>query len=250
VVQHSTGMVPIVGTYTADTTNDTIYMRGSQTGALTTGTIRYANVDIWWGNDGYGFKENEVLATGYTSQGFPWNKFPHTNVCLLSGGAVMSKLIILFIVYLGLAGCGHSSPSDEPIITNGSFPTPTVPISEIEPFKASISVPSQLKSEEEFTIESTLQNITDNSFTIQYAALVFYISIKDSNGKQVNTFAMGERGTIGTIKGKGTISEKYTYKLDKPGIYEVSATAKFKIGDGENSKDYGLLTKATFEVIQ
>jgi hypothetical protein len=43
-------------------------MRGSQTGALTSGTIRYANVDIWYGFDCYGYNENEVLATGYTAQ--------------------------------------------------------------------------------------------------------------------------------------------------------------------------------------
>lgn len=62
-------MVPVVGAYVSDTVGDTIYMRGSQTGALTAGTISYANVDMWWGTNGYGYKENEVLATGYTSQG-------------------------------------------------------------------------------------------------------------------------------------------------------------------------------------
>ncbi|PZE20317.1 hypothetical protein CBW46_014320 [Paenibacillus xerothermodurans] len=62
-------MVPIVGVYVDDLVGDTIYMRGSQTGALTAGTIRFANADIWWGVGGYAYKENEVLATGYTSQG-------------------------------------------------------------------------------------------------------------------------------------------------------------------------------------
>ncbi|MFD0961558.1 hypothetical protein [Paenibacillus chungangensis] len=62
-----TSMVRIVGTYVSDTVGDTIYARGAVTGSLTSGTIRYANVDIWWGSDGYGYNDNQVLATGYTS---------------------------------------------------------------------------------------------------------------------------------------------------------------------------------------
>lgn len=46
------------------------------------------------------------------------------------------------------------------------------------------------------------------------------------------------------------ITEHYTYKLEKPGFYEVSATVKFTIGKGDNEKDLELETnKASFEVI-
>ncbi|ETT78908.1 hypothetical protein C173_02289 [Paenibacillus sp. FSL R7-277] len=65
----STNMAMITGTYVTDTVGDTIYMRGANSGATTSGTIKYSNVDIWWGSDGYGYNTNEVLASGYTSVG-------------------------------------------------------------------------------------------------------------------------------------------------------------------------------------
>ncbi|MNO13562.1 hypothetical protein D3C76_31970 [compost metagenome] len=65
----SSNMAMITGVYTSDTVGDTIYMRGANSGTTTSGKIEYANVDIWWGSAGYGYKNNEVLATGYTSIG-------------------------------------------------------------------------------------------------------------------------------------------------------------------------------------
>ncbi len=57
----------ITGVYISDTVGDTVYMRGANSGTTTSGKIAYANVDIWWGGAGYGYKNNEVLAIGYTS---------------------------------------------------------------------------------------------------------------------------------------------------------------------------------------
>lgn len=62
-------VTPVVGFYTDDLVNDTIYMRGAMTGATTSGTIRYSGVDVWWGSLGYGYKEDEMLAVGYTRTG-------------------------------------------------------------------------------------------------------------------------------------------------------------------------------------
>ncbi|MGG6309960.1 hypothetical protein [Paenibacillus macerans] len=62
-----TNMAMITGVYVSDTPGDTIYVRGSSTGELLSGTIKYSNVDIYWGSDGYGYNSNEVLAQGYTS---------------------------------------------------------------------------------------------------------------------------------------------------------------------------------------
>lgn len=59
----------ITGVYTSDTPGDTIYLRGANTGATTSGTIEFSHVDIYWGDHGYGYKRAEVLATGYTSKG-------------------------------------------------------------------------------------------------------------------------------------------------------------------------------------
>ncbi|MDF2653237.1 MAG: hypothetical protein K0Q73_9042 [Paenibacillus sp.] len=54
----------------------------------------------------------------------------------------------------------------------------------------------------------------------------------------VNTFVMHDVGEYPTFQGKGTITELNTYKLEKPDLYEVSATAKFMIGEGDNKKDF------------
>jgi uncharacterized protein YcfL len=168
---------------------------------------------------------------------------------------IMKKLIFLIVALLSLVACGKSSPSEEQITANRSLPkdpvvTTTVPPPEKEPYTASISVPNQLKSNEEFTVEATLKNLSDKDITILHAAGVFYFSIKDSNGKGVNTFVMPEVGIFRPILGKGTITERYIYKLEKPGFYEVSATAKFMIGKGDNEKHFELKTnKASFEVI-
>jgi uncharacterized protein YcfL len=168
---------------------------------------------------------------------------------------IMKKLMFLILALLGLVACGKSSPSEEQITANRSLPkdpviTTTVPIPEKESFTASISVPNQLKSNEVFTVEATLDNLSDKDVTILHAAGVFYFSIKDSNGKGVNTFVMPELGIFRPIQGKGTITEKYTYKLEEPGFYEVSATAKFMIGKGDNERHFELKTnKASFEVI-
>jgi hypothetical protein len=168
----------------------------------------------------------------------------------------MKKLIIIILALLGLVACSQPSPSEEQI-ANLSLPkddptvvTTTVPTPEKELFTASISAPNQLKSNEEFIVEGTLKNLSDNDFTILHAAGLFYFSIKDSNGKRINTFVMPEVGKYRTFQGKGTITEHYTYKLEKPGLYEVSATAKFMIGEGDNEKHLEFETnKANIEVI-
>ncbi|QCT03406.1 hypothetical protein E6C60_2694 [Paenibacillus algicola] len=65
----STNMAMVTGVYVSDTVGDTVYMRGANSGTTTSGTIKYSNVDVWWGSEGYGYKNNEVLASGYTSIG-------------------------------------------------------------------------------------------------------------------------------------------------------------------------------------
>jgi len=79
---------------------------------------------------------------------------------------------------------------------------------------------------------------------------IFYFSIKDANDKGVNTFFIADVGNYRPIQGNGMITEKYIYKLKKPGSYEVSATARFTVGEGDNKKDFEVETnKASFEVI-
>jgi hypothetical protein len=52
-------------------------------------------------------------------------------------------------------------------------------------------------------------------------------------------------GEMSTLQAKAPATEQYEYKLETPGYYEVSAIAKFTIGEGENQKDYDLETNKT-----
>lgn len=65
----TSNMAMVTGVYVSDTPGDTVYLRGANSGSTTSGKIAYSNVDIYWGGAGYGYKHNEVLATGYTSMG-------------------------------------------------------------------------------------------------------------------------------------------------------------------------------------
>lgn len=166
------------------------------------------------------------------------------------------RLLIIVLALLGLVACSQSSQSEEQIAVNPLIPKeqvdkPTVvPTTEEKPFIANLSVPNQIKSNKEFVVEATLKNLSDNDLTILHASGVFYFSIKDSNGKGVNTFVMPEVGKYRPIQGKGMITEQYTYKLEKSGFYEVSATARFKVIEGNSEKDFEVETnKASFEVI-
>lgn len=64
----SSDMTPITGIYLDDLANDTVYLRGSTTGALVSGKIKYSGVDVWMGHEGYGYLRSMVLAS-YSSQG-------------------------------------------------------------------------------------------------------------------------------------------------------------------------------------
>ncbi|MFD0678319.1 MULTISPECIES: hypothetical protein [unclassified Paenibacillus] len=159
----------------------------------------------------------------------------------------MNKLTISIFVLIVLIACSKSSPSENTITVKRSAPTdPAVtmnaPLYKNVPFSVTMFAPVQLKSNEEFTIEATLKNIIDVDLNMRHAAGVFYFSIKDSNGKRINTFVMPMVGISRTMPGQGEITEQYKYKLDKPGYYEVSAIAKFSIGEGEKTKDYELKT--------
>ncbi|WP_426455309.1 hypothetical protein ACP26L_36425 (plasmid) [Paenibacillus sp. S-38] len=59
-----TDRTPIVGAYISELVGDTVYFRGSSTGYLTKQTIRYTNVDFFWGEGGYAYNDNEILTTG------------------------------------------------------------------------------------------------------------------------------------------------------------------------------------------
>ncbi|OAB28310.1 hypothetical protein PMSD_22545 [Paenibacillus macquariensis subsp. defensor] len=154
----------------------------------------------------------------------------------------MKKLVIIILTLISLVACEQSSQSKQQFTIDRSPPKEQAMITSVphpvkEPFTASISVPKQIKSNEAFIVEATLKNLSDHDLTISHAAGVFYFSTKDSNGKVVNTFAMADVGIHRTIKSKGMITERCVYKLNNPGTYEVSAIAKFSLGEGDNFKE-------------
>lgn len=165
----------------------------------------------------------------------------------------MKRLILLTL--LGLSACNPFPPASQASAMDPP-PLPMEPIvqtsnSDIKDFSVSIFAPKQIKSNEEFTVEAALTNLTDESYKIQHASGIFYFSIKDNNGKVMNSFVMPMKGVMRSLNGKATIAEQYTYKLEKPGLYEVFATGKFMIGEGEQQKAYELETPmAQIEVIQ
>lgn len=168
----------------------------------------------------------------------------------------MIKAIFIFLTLLVLAGCSQSSQSEEQKPLNSPVPADqpvnaAVSASPNELFTGSISVPSQLKSNEAFTVEATLKNLSDHDIRILHGSGAFEFTIKDSNGKRVNTVAMTDMGIIRTIRRNETVTEQYVYKLEKPGFYEVSAIARINVYEGENEQRYEVETnKAKFELVR
>jgi len=166
------------------------------------------------------------------------------------------KAIIIFLALLVVVACSQSSQSEEQNTLNPPVPADqpvnaAVSARPNELFTGSISVPSQLKSREEFTVEATLKNLSDTDIRVLHGGGVFYFAIKDSDGKGVNTFSMDDVGIFRTLQGNGAITEQYVYKLEKPGFYEVSAIARIKVYEGEAEKNIEVETnKAKFELVR
>lgn len=153
---------------------------------------------------------------------------------------------ILLISSFFWVACSQSLPPKETMTKNIS----SISVSKTEPYSVSIDAPKLVKTNEVFVIKADLLNSGDSQTTIQHAASIFQFSIRDSIGKQINTFGMKDLGKISTLNTQEPATEEYIYKLDTPGYYEVSAFAKFTIGDGENQKEYKLATnKLIIEVV-
>ncbi|WP_248926559.1 hypothetical protein [Paenibacillus hamazuiensis] len=149
----------------------------------------------------------------------------------------MRKWLLIIGVFMSAAACSTISTPPEPVAENRDNPNIkagdfSIPASEQkQSFSAKIYVPGQVKANEEFVVEASLENLSDNDFTMAHAAKIFYFIIKDSSGKTVNTFVMPEVGITRPFPARAKFAETYTYKLEKPGHYEVTATAEFAIED-------------------
>jgi hypothetical protein len=117
-------------------------------------------------------------------------------------------------------------------------------------YTVSIEAPETIKKNEFFSITATLLNSSGDRATIMHASQLFEFVIRDSKGKRINTFGMPAVGIVRSLRANETITETYQYKLESTGQYEVSAIAKFRVGEGEHQDNYEPETnKSVFEVI-
>jgi hypothetical protein len=109
-------------------------------------------------------------------------------------------------------------------------------------FSAHISLPEKVGINEGFTIKAELKKETEQKLTITSRKQVFVYVIKDSNGKQINSYAVTDGGKNRVLTGKVVISENYKFKIKEPGIYEVSAISEFTVNKEGSSKVYKIET--------
>lgn len=109
----------------------------------------------------------------------------------------------------------------------------------LDDYSATLSIPQKVKVNEEFTIKAELKKELEQKVTISSKQQMFVYVIKDRNGKQINSYAITDKGKNREVSGKVVISENYKYKIKQPGIYEISAIAEFTVikdGKSQNFK--------------
>lgn len=109
-------------------------------------------------------------------------------------------------------------------------------------FSVHISLPQKVGINEEFTIKAELRQEAEQKLAITSREQLFVYTIKDGTGKELNAYAVTDGGKLRNLTGKAYISENYTYKIQHPGMYEVSALAEFTVNIDGKSKTYAIHT--------
>ncbi|HEY4390832.1 MAG TPA: hypothetical protein VGN02_05730 [Paenibacillus sp.] len=109
-------------------------------------------------------------------------------------------------------------------------------------YSATISIPQKVKVNEEFTIKVELKKEIEQNVTISSRQQMFVYVIKDSEGKQINSYTITDKGKNREVSGKAVISENYKYKIKQPGIYEISAVAEFTVIKDGKSQNFKIET--------
>ncbi|CAH8772433.1 hypothetical protein [Paenibacillus dendritiformis] len=109
-------------------------------------------------------------------------------------------------------------------------------------FSAHISLPQKVRINEEFTIKAELKQEEEQKLAITSREQLFVYTIKDGTGKEINSYAVTDGGKIRNLTGKAYISENYTFKIQHPGMYEVSALAEFTVNIDGKSKTFAIHT--------
>lgn len=137
----------------------------------------------------------------------------------------MKKMNILIIFLILLTGCS-SQPEES------------------SPFSVNLSVPEQVPVDKDFTITAQLTHSEEpeKSYVLESRKDIFYFSIKNSEGKLVNSLAIHDMGLVRTVSGSVLAEEDYIFKFKEPGTYTISAVAEFSWVQGDEKTSYSLET--------
>lgn len=157
------------------------------------------------------------------------------------GGVKNLKKIMVAIIVLMLLGCQSLKP-DQSMASSTGGALSTMTSIEKGLFSVQISLPKKVGINEEFTVKADFKIETEQKFSITSRNQLFVYLIKDSSGKQINSYAVTDGGVTRDLSGETVISENYKYKIKKPGIYEISAVAEFTVNKDGSSKSYTIET--------
>ncbi|WP_019635206.1 hypothetical protein [Paenibacillus fonticola] len=163
---------------------------------------------------------------------------------------MLNKMWVAVMVTLfSLFGC-HSPEVDVQPKGNIISDSPMESSVDNNRFSVSSSIPQQVEMNEEFTISAFLQNETEQDFTIESRQRIFYFTVKDSTGKNINTIVLPDMGIRQTFPESAKITEQFTYRIKTPGVYSITAVAEFTVNEGDSSTVYKMETEASkLEVI-
>ncbi|WP_339277585.1 hypothetical protein MKY59_11265 [Paenibacillus sp. FSL W8-0426] len=148
------------------------------------------------------------------------------------------KPCIVIIVFLIFLGC----QSIKPVQTTASSTVGALSSTTLDDYSATLSIPQKVKVNEEFTIKAELKKELEQKVTISSKQQMFVYVIKDRNGRQINSYAITDKGKNREVSGKVVISENYKYKIKQPGIYEISAIAEFTVVKDGKSQNFKIET--------
>lgn len=151
----------------------------------------------------------------------------------------MNKLIILLL--MTLVSC-QASESNESIVAKTSLAPSVSENVKSELFTAQLSIPQQVKTNQEFVISLELKNEAGGDLQITTGNPVFYYVVRDNADKAINTIAREDIGVVRPMPEGDIISEKLQYRFKQPGAYEISAIAEFSVQNGEESEVYKIET--------
>ncbi|WP_339250927.1 hypothetical protein [Paenibacillus sp. FSL P2-0136] len=151
----------------------------------------------------------------------------------------MNNLIIL--LFMTLISCDSSEPNESIAAKTRPIPSASENIKS-ELFSAHISIPEQVKANQELKISVELKNEARRDLEITTGEPIFYFAVRDNTDKVINSSARKDVGVLRQMSDGDIISESSQYRFEKSGTYEISAIAEFSVQSGEGSEIYKIET--------